>query len=117
MGLLDKLINDGTNLSPWDGTDPIINVGATTFSRLHALGTAPGYSLDMSFASAVIAAANSYNTGEGGAGLPTTVAALDLNGIDPTGPLNGNVASINNTFINGKYEDNAPEGSIGNFGG
>ena len=119
MGLLDKLIIDGTNLSPWDGSDPSINIGATDQSPLHAFGILPGYSLNQSFAGEVIAAANSYNTegyGGIGEGLPMIVAALDLNGAAPTGPLNGNVAPINNTFINGTYYNNAPEGSSGNFG-
>lgn len=118
MGLLDRLITDGTNLSNFDGADPSINLGATDQSPLHAFGILPGYSLNQGFASEVIAAAAAYDTaGYGGVGngLPQTVAALDLNGADPTGPLSGNVPPINNTFMNGKYEDNLPEGA--NWGG
>jgi hypothetical protein len=118
MGLLDKLITDGTNLSPWDGSDPSTNILATDQSPLHAFGTSPGYSLNQSFAGEVIAAAAAYSTnGYGGIGngLPQTVAALDLNGAQPTGPLSGAPIPINNSFINGTYFDSAPEGA--NFGG
>ena len=111
MGLLDMLINNGSPLSVGNGSDPSINVGATQQSMLHAFGNDPGYSLNQNFAPDVTTAANSYNTGVGGNGLPGFPSSLDLDGSQPTGPLSGAPIPINNSFINGTYADSAPEGS------
>lgn len=35
MGLLNKLQNDGSNLSEFDGTTPPVSIGATDQSTLH----------------------------------------------------------------------------------
>jgi hypothetical protein len=47
MGLLDKLTNDGSDLSKYDGADPKINLLATKVSPLHydAKASQPGWSV------------------------------------------------------------------------
>jgi hypothetical protein len=82
MGLLDKLITQGSNLTPYDGTTPKINPLATKQSQLHANGNQPGYSLDGSAAAIVTADYTAYNDGYNNA-LPQP-SQLDLNGKTPS---------------------------------
>ena len=101
MGLLDILTQGGTPLSiTFYGSDPSPLPGSLQSSLLHAgmAGNDPGYSLNGNYSQDITTAANSYNTGVGGNGLPGFPSFLDLNGDQP-----------------GTYRDNAPEGSTGHF--
>jgi len=107
MGLLDKLTMDGSTYSYGNGQTPSTNPGATQQSKLHADGSAPGYSLDGSDFSEVNAAFQQYNDGVNN-NLPSP-SLLDINGAIPTGPLSDpSVGSINNTFAQGQYLNNLP---------
>lgn len=44
MSLKDKLQNQGSNLTPWNGSTPSTNRGATKQSTLHGNGEEYGYS-------------------------------------------------------------------------
>ena len=90
MGILKKLQTGGSNLTAYDGATPTVNVGATKSSKLHANGSLPGYSLNGSSATDVIAAYNAYLDG-----VPNPLpqpSTLDLNGQTPN-----------------RYLDNLPE--------
>ena len=82
MGLLDKLNNQGSVLTAYDGKTPKINPLATKQSQLHANGNQPGYSLDGSNASIVSADYTAYNDGYNNA-LPQP-SQLVLNGKTPS---------------------------------
>lgn len=82
MGLLDKLTTQGSTYSVGNGATPTVNPGATKQSKLHADGTAPGYSLNGSDFRAVNTAYQAYNDGTNNA-LPLP-SQLDLNGITPS---------------------------------
>jgi len=90
MGLLNKLQNSDSTLTPYDGVTPPTNVGATKSSKLHAYGNLPGYSLSGAFASEVRKDYTLYNDGVLNA-LPQP-SNLDLNGKDQQ-----------------KYSDNKPK--------
>ena len=91
MGLLDKLISQGgSRYSDTNGATPQINPGATKLSVLHADGNKPGYSLDGSNASKVIADFNAYSDGVNNT-IPQPTQ-LDLNSKTPS-----------------KYSDNLPK--------
>lgn len=107
MGLLDKLTMDGSVYSYGNGQTPSTNPGATQQSKLHADGSAPGYSLNGSDFSEVNDAFQQYNDGVNNI-LPQP-SLLDINGAIPTGPLSDpSVGSINNTFSQGQYLNNLP---------
>jgi hypothetical protein len=89
MGILDKLTQQGSVLTPYDGKTPKTNPLATKQSQLHANGNQPGYSLDGSFKNQVTADYTEYNVGYNNA-LPQP-SQLDLNGKTPL-----------------KYSDNPP---------
>jgi len=82
MGLLDKLNNQGSVLTVYDGKTPKINPLATKQSQLHANGSQPGYSLDGSNAIIVSTDYTAYNDGYNNA-LPQP-SQLDLNGKTPS---------------------------------
>lgn len=82
MGLLDKLNNQGSVLTIYDGKTPKINPLATKQSQLHANGNQPGYSLDGSNAIIVSTDYTAYNDGYNNA-LPQP-SQLDLNGKTPS---------------------------------
>lgn len=82
MGLLNKLINQGSVLTVYDGKTPKINPLATKQSQLHANGNQPGYSLDGSNAIIVSTDYTAYNDGYNNA-LPQP-SQLDLNGKTPS---------------------------------
>ena len=63
MGLLDKLTNEGSSLSAYDGATPSTNPLATQQSKLHVDGNAPGYSLDGAQAGTVATQFNDYLDG------------------------------------------------------
>jgi hypothetical protein len=81
MGLLNKLVNKESNLTPYDGATPKVNPLATKESKLHANGNQPGYSLDGSAAGIVSADYTAYDDGYNNA-LPQP-SQLDLNGKTP----------------------------------
>jgi len=82
MGILDLLLNQGSNLTPYDGKTPKVNPLATKQSQLHANGNQPGYSLDGSNAAIVSNDYTAYNDGYNNA-LPQP-SQLDLNGKTPS---------------------------------
>ena len=107
MALLDLLTNQGSSLTAFNGSTPAINPLATQQSKLHADGSAPGYSLDGSDFSEVNDAFQQYNDGVNNI-LPAP-SLLDINGAIPTGPLSDpSVVSINNSFSQGQYLNNLP---------
>lgn len=80
MGLLNKLQTAGSNLTAFNGSDPIPNPGSTKSSKLHAFGDTAGYSLNGTFTTDVNAAYNAYLDG-----VPNPLpqpSQLDLNGKD-----------------------------------
>ena len=80
MGLLDKLTNEGSSLSTYDGATPSTNPLATQQSKLHADGNAPGYSLDGAQANL----ATQFNDYLDGITNPLPLPSqLDLNGVTP----------------------------------
>ena len=107
MGLLNLLTGQGSVLSYGNGQTPAVNQGATQQSKLHADGNQPGYSLDGSDFADVNNAYQLYNDGSGNfLPLPSN---LDINGINPVGPLSDpNTPSINNSFSQGQYLNNLP---------
>ena len=107
MGLLDQLTTQGSPYSYGNGTTPNTNQGATQFSRLHARGNLPGYSLDGNYFATVNNAYQAYNDGAINP-LPMP-SQLDINGQNPVGPLSDpSVPSINNSFSQGEYLNNLP---------
>lgn len=86
MGLLDKLTNEGSSLSTYDGATPSTNPLATQQSKLHADGNAPGYSLDGIQAGIVATQFNDYLDGVTNQ-LPLP-SQLDMNGVTPSQYLN-----------------------------
>lgn len=83
MGLLDKLLNGGSPLTPYNGTTPETNPLATKQSQLHADGAgAPGYSVNGGFFGSVNGAYQEYLDGTNNI-LPQP-SQLDLNGAAPS---------------------------------
>lgn len=82
MGLKDKLLKDGSTLTPYDGNTPVPNVLSTKASLLHAgVSGQPGYSLNGQFAFQVGREYTSYDDG-----VPNVLpqpSILDLNGVTP----------------------------------
>jgi hypothetical protein len=82
MGLLNMLQNQGSVLTPYDGTTPSINPLATQQSTMHAdAGGGAGYSLSGATAGSVNSAYISYLDGTNNI-LPQP-SQLDLNGTTP----------------------------------
>jgi hypothetical protein len=99
MGLLDKLTNQGSNLSYNDGANPTVNPLATQQSKLHSDGT-PGYSLNGSFTNQVSNQMNLYEDGQTNPlPLPST---LDLNGATPTQYIL-NAPEVGGTTLNNNF--------------
>jgi hypothetical protein len=96
MGLLNKFQNQETDYAPYDSRTPKQpqNPGATKQSKLHALGTTPGYSLNGAYFTDVNAASNAYANGS-----PATFPLPQPSQLD----LNGGIPSYN-------YRANTPEG-------
>tara|TARA_R100001510_G_C7650124_1_gene207637 strand:+ start:339 stop:683 length:345 start_codon:yes stop_codon:yes gene_type:complete len=111
MGLKDKLTNEGSSFSYNNGGNAATLDGSLDQSKLHGdPNGGPGYSLDGSSFNQVN---NSYQQYQDGATnfLPQP-SQLDTNGVTPSGPLKApNIISVNNTFANGTYRDNLPEGA------
>lgn len=63
MGILDRLIQGGSPYSLDNGNTPPINPLATQQSKMHADGTAPGYSIDGDFFGDVNDAYQMYRDG------------------------------------------------------
>lgn len=82
MGILNKLINEGSSFSTYNGATPLVNPLATQQSKLHADGNSPGYSLDGSQASLVTSQYNNYL--DGITNPPPSPSLLDLNGVIPS---------------------------------
>ena len=83
MGLLDKLQQQGSSYSEYDGTQPPTNPLASNQSKLHANGAGmAGYSLNGAFGAQVNNEYNAYLDGVTNT-LPFP-SQLDLNGTNPT---------------------------------
>jgi len=110
MGILDKLTTDGSVYSYGNGQTPATNPLTTLQSKLHVDGTTPGYSLDGSDFSDVNTAFQSYNDGYANS-LPAP-SELDIDGAAPNVALSDpSTPSINNTFSQGQYCSNLPNGA------
>jgi hypothetical protein len=90
MGILNKLTNEGSSYSTFNGATPPTNPLATQQSKLHADGSTPGYSLNGDQANTVTVQYNAYLDGVSNP-IPLP-SLLDLNGATPP-----------------KYLDNLPE--------
>lgn len=87
MGLKDRLEQNGSNLSAYDGGTPPVNPLATNQSRLHANANgSPGYSLYGADASIVNTQYQQYQDGAPNS-LPFP-SFLDMNSNNPTPYLN-----------------------------
>lgn len=83
MGLLNKLQQQGSTYSEYNGTQPPVNPLATPQSKLHADGVGmAGYSLNGSFGTQVNNEYNAYLDGVTNV-LPFP-SNLDINGTNPT---------------------------------
>jgi hypothetical protein len=88
MGLKDKLTTNGSNLTSFNGATPGTMVGATPGSELHF-----EYSIN----------------GNPNIQKKPKPSQLDLDGLNPSGPLNApGYGQINNSFKNGEYLNNLP---------
>jgi hypothetical protein len=103
MGLLDKYLNNESNL---DNPTPVVNIGATNQSKLHADGDKPGYSMGNPLvANQVIAALNAYD--DGVVNLAPAPSILDLT---YNSPANAPQYNYTHTYLpEYKYLDNLPE--------
>ena len=80
--LENKLLNDGSNLSKYNGADGTKQEGAKKGSKLHAYDTVPGYSVNENFASDVN---NAYQEYDDGVTNPLPPGSqLDLDGETPS---------------------------------
>jgi len=110
MSLKNKLQNQGSNLTKWNGTNPSVNVGATNQSLLHADGGNEeyGYSTSGQYFGAVNASSNAYDNGS-----PGTFPLPQPSNLDMAGGAKINVPKYNHTqkydWRNGhQYDDNLP---------
>ena len=96
MGLLDKLQQQGSAYSEYDGTQPPTNPLATPQSQLHANGAGmAGYSLNGAFGAQVNSEYNAYLDGVGNQ-IPFP-SLLDTNGVVPsTSPGGQGLPYLNN---------------------
>ena len=108
MGLLDKLIQGGSQFTVWDGATPAVNPLATKQSKMHADQSGePSYSLNGKNFTSVNQDYQSYLDGDINA-LPQP-SQLDINGAIPTAPLKDPlVSSVNNSFSKGEDLKNLP---------
>ena len=113
MGLFDLLITDGSVLSTYDGATPPVNPLATQQSTMHADPSGkPGYSLDGADFKTVNKNYVEYDNNDPrkGPNLLPRPSLLDINGVNPVGPLRDpNTPPINNTFEKGEYLKNLPK--------
>tara|TARA_B100000497_G_C7366380_1_gene236731 strand:+ start:259 stop:528 length:270 start_codon:yes stop_codon:yes gene_type:complete len=88
MGLKDQLANAGSNLTQYDGATPPTPVSATQSSRLH----------------------NQYSiNGDPFIQKKPNPSTLDLDGVNPSGPLSvPGYGQMNDSFKNGEYLNNLP---------
>ena len=88
MGLKDQLANAGSNLSQFDGATPPNMPGINPQSPLH----------------------NEYSiNGNPNVQKKPSPSELDLNGINPSGPLSvPGYGQLNDSFKNGEYLNNLP---------
>lgn len=86
MGLLTKLLQNGSNLSAANGGSVAINPLSLATSKMHADGSNPGYSLNGSNAPLVNAQYQAYR--DGAANLLPSPSRLDLNGATPPQYIN-----------------------------
>jgi hypothetical protein len=87
MGLKDRLEQNGSNLSAYDGGTPGTNILTTNQSTLHAGASGqPGYSISGFNANVVNAQYQQYQDGAPNS-LPFP-SFLDMNGMNPTPYLN-----------------------------
>ena len=108
MGLYDKLTGGESTLTKYAGQAPPINPLSTRQSRLHAINTTAGYSLDGAFQKEVSKYYAEYDDGVLNP-LPTP-STFDLNGVTPITALRDpNVISMNNSFAKGEYLKNLPK--------
>ena len=88
MGLKDQLANQGSSLTKYNGTTPPTPIDATQSSRLH----------------------NQYSiNGDPFIQKKPSPSTLDLDGVNPSGPLSvPGYGQMNDTFKNGEYLNNLP---------
>jgi len=101
MGLLNKLtVNQGSVFSQGNGATPPTPVGATDQSKLqneYSINGMPNIPTNGYFSHYLVKP------------LPSV---LDLNGVNPLGPLkDATTPSINNSFSCGVYKNCTPEGA------
>tara|TARA_Y100000034_G_C6687119_1_gene302379 strand:+ start:310 stop:618 length:309 start_codon:yes stop_codon:yes gene_type:complete len=100
MGLLNKLTTTGTTLNPNGVNTPPIPVGATDQSKLqyeYSINGMPNIPF------------NGYFTHYA---IKPSPSVLDLNGVNPLGPLRDiTIPPINNSFSCGVYKNCTPEGA------
>ena len=109
MALINKLLDEGSSLSKYNGGPGFVNPLSRTTSAMHAREviageTKPGYSIDAAFEAEVNAAFQQYDDGVTNF-LPVPTLLDVNNGFRPTSPLSApGVSSLNNTFALGEYE-------------
>ena len=111
MGLQDKLTQQGSPLSKNNGGLNQKLAGSNPQSKLHgAANGEAGYSLDGSNFGEVNGDYQEYSDGVANT-LPAP-SNLDTNGVKPSSALTApGATSLNNTFQNGTYRDNLPDGA------
>lgn len=103
MGLYNKLTTQGSNLTAYNGATPTVNPLATQASKMHY-----EYSINGNNFNTVNPQYQQYLDGVFNP-LPQP-SQLDINGVDPKGPLNDpSYGVINDSFSKGKYLDNLPK--------
>ena len=109
MALVNKLLDEGSSLSKYNGGPGFVNPLSRTTSAMHAKeittgDTKPGYSIDAAFEAVVNAAFQQYDDGVTNF-LPAPTLLDVNNGFNPVSPLSApGVSPINNTFALGEYE-------------
>lgn len=108
MGLFDKLTQGGTPFSiTGNGSTPNTNPLATKQSLMHAKGNLASYSLNG--ANKLIVNQQYQQYVDGVPNLLPNPSTLDINGVNPKGPLKDpSVKSMNDTFSKGEYLKNLP---------
>lgn len=80
MSLKNKLQNQGSNLTKWNGTNPSVNQGATKQSTLHGVDNLYGYSTSGKFFSSTNKSSNEYDNGSPKTFPLPTPSNLDMAG-------------------------------------
>jgi hypothetical protein len=108
MGLYDKLTQGGSPFSiTGNGSTPSTNPLATKQSIMHAEGDVASYSLNGANFPIVNSQYQQYV--DGVPNLLPQPSVLDIDGINPKGPLKDpKTISLNNTFAKGEYLNNLP---------